>query len=298
MSEFVCVVPMKQLSEKDTQFRPLEKFFLDLNGSTVFSKADLKWGFHQIVLSEDSRHITTFVTHRGLYRYKRLMFGVTSAPEKYQQIIRDVLRGCGRVENIADDLIIHGSGVKEHDRRFFVVLDRLREVGLTLNGNKCEFRLSKLTFFGHELTSDGINPSEEKIAAIRDARPPKDASEVRSFMGLVQYSAKFLADVAAVSRPIQELTRKGTKFVWGAEQQTAFERRKLMITQADTLAYYKIGCRTRIVADTSPVGLGAVLTQLQGSVWRVFAYASRSLTDAERRLQPNREAGLSVGVGV
>ena len=120
------------------------------------------------------------------------MFGVTSAPEKYQQIVRDVLRGCPGVANIADDLIIHGKRVEEHDQCLFAVLDRLSEVGLTVNGEKCEFRLSKLTFFGHELTSDGVNPSEEKAAAIRDARPPKDTSEVRSFMGLVQYSAKFM----------------------------------------------------------------------------------------------------------
>ena len=104
---------------------------------------------------------------------------------------------------------------------------------------------------------------------------------MKSFMGLVQYFAKFLPDLASVSRPIQELTRKGTKFVWGAEQenseqQTAFERRKLMNTQADTLAYYKVGCRTQIALDASPVGLGAVPTRLQGSVWRVIAYASRS----------------------
>ena len=151
----------------------------------MFSKIDLKWGFHQILLGEDSRHITTFVTHRGLYRYKRLMFGVASAPEKYQQIARDALRGCPGVANIADDLIINGKGVEEHDRCLFAVLDRLSEVGLTVNGEKCEFRLSKLTSFGHELTSDGVNPSEEKVAAIRDARPPKDASEVRSFMSLV-----------------------------------------------------------------------------------------------------------------
>ena len=272
----------------------VEELLHDLNGSTVFSKVDLKWGFHQILLSEDSRHITTFVTHRGLYRYKRLMFGVTSAPEKYQQIIRDVLRGCEGVANIADDLVIHGNGVEEHDKRLFGVLDRLREVGLTLNGNKCEFRLSKLTFFGHELTSNGINPSEEKIAAIRDARPPKDASEVRSFMGLVQYSAKFTTDVASVAKPKEELTRKSTKFVWGAEQETAFQELKRMITQADTPAYYKVGCRTRTVADASPVGLGAVLTQLQGDVWRVIAYASRSLTDVERRYSQTEKEALAL----
>ena len=114
----------------------VEELLQDLNGSTLFSKIDLKWGFHQILLSQESRHITTFVTHQGLYQYKRLMFGVTSAPEKYQQVIRDVLRGCGGVANIADDLVVNGKDVEEHDRRLFAVLDRLSEVGLTVNGDK------------------------------------------------------------------------------------------------------------------------------------------------------------------
>ena len=131
----------------------VEEVLEDLNGSTVFSRVDLKWGFHQILLAEESRHVTTFVTHRGLYRYTRLMFGVTSAPEKYKQIIRDVLRGCEGVVNIADDLIIHGQGVEQHDKRLFAVLDRLRKAGLTLNEGKCEFRLPRLTFFGHEVRS-------------------------------------------------------------------------------------------------------------------------------------------------
>ena len=293
----VCV-DMRRANEAIVRERhpipTVEELLHDLNGSTVFSKIDLKWGFHQILLSEESRHITTFVTHRGLYRYKRLMFGVTSAPEKYQQIIRDVLRGCAGFANIADDLIVHGCDVEEHDKRLFAVLDRLSEVGLTVNGDKCEFRLSRLTFFGHELTSDGINPSEEKIAAIRDARSPKDASEVRSFMGLVQYSAKFMPDVASVAKPIQELTRKGIVFHWGKEQQTAFEELKRLITQTETLAYFKVGCRTRIIADASPVGLGAVLTQQQGEMWRVVSYASRSLTDVERRYSQTEKEALAL----
>lgn len=272
----------------------VEELLHDLNGSTVFSKIDLKWGFHQILLCEESRHITTFVTHRGLYRYKRLMFGVTSAPEKYQQIVRDVLRGCAGVANIADDLIVHGKDVVEHDRCLFAVLDRLSEVGLTVNREKCQFRLSKLTFFGHELTSDGINPSEEKVAAIRDARPPKDAAEVRSFMGLVQYSAKFMPDVASVAKPIQELTRQGVAFNWGEEQQMAFQELKRLISRSETLAYFRTNCRTRIVADASPVGLGAVLTQQHGETWRVVSYASRSLTDVERRYSQTEKEALAL----
>ena len=95
---------MRRANEAIRERHPIstvEEFLHNLNGGTVFSKIDHKWGFHQILLSEDNRHITTFVTHRGLYRYKRLMFGVTSAPEKYQQIVRDVQRGCSGVANIA-----------------------------------------------------------------------------------------------------------------------------------------------------------------------------------------------------
>ena len=146
----------------------------------MFSKLDLKWGFHQVELAEGSREITTFVTHRGLYRYFRLMFGIASAPENYQKIVKDVLRDCKGVVNIADDVIVHQRGVKEHDKNLFALLNGLKECGLTLNGSKCKFKLK------------GITPSEEKIDAIVNTQSPKNASEVRSFLGLVQYSAKFL----------------------------------------------------------------------------------------------------------
>ena len=269
----------------------VEEVLQDLNGSRVFSRVDLKWGFHHILLADESRHVTTFVTHRGLYRYTRLMFGVTSAPEKYQQIIRDVLRGSERVINIADDLVIHGSGVEQHDERFFVVLNRLKEVGLTLNGDKCEFRLPRLTFFGHQVTQNGVEPSEEKVAAVRNADPPQNASEARSFLGLAQFVSKFIPDLSTVAEPIQRLTHKNVEFKWQSEQQAAFDKLKELITSTTALAHFDVNSKTRIVADASPVGLGAVLIQLQGVEWRVIAYASRGLTDVERRYsQAEREA--------
>ena len=131
----------------------IEEVLYDLNGATVFSKIVLKWGLHQIELEEDSRVIKTFITHRGLYRYRRLMFGITSAPEKYQKIISDILAGCSGVANIADDLIIYGTGLVEHDSNLRKVMTRLEEKGLTVNGDKWLFRLPRLTFFGHELSA-------------------------------------------------------------------------------------------------------------------------------------------------
>ena len=269
----------------------VEELLNDMNSSTVFSKLDLKMGFHQVQLHEDSRHITTFVSSLSLFRYKRLMFGISSAPEKYQQIVRDVLRGCTGVANIADDIIVHGKTVEEHDKRLHDVLCTLQEKGMTLNPKKCAFRLSKLVFFGHELTNKGVNPSEEKVAAIKDAKPPQNVSEVRSFMGLVQYSAKFIPDLATVAKPIQELTRKSTTFKWGTAQQEAFDELKQRLCSAETLAYFDVKRQTRIVADASPCGLGAILVQKHDDLWRVVSYASRSLTDVERKYsQTEREA--------
>ncbi|CAH1233137.1 RTL1 [Branchiostoma lanceolatum] len=272
----------------------VEEVLHDLNGSTVFSRLDLKWGFNQILLREEDRHVTTFSTHKGLFRYRRLMFGITSAPEKYQQIVRDVLKSCKGVANIADDVIVHGRDTSEHDERLYAVLDRLKEVGLTANPEKCQFRMSKLMFFGHELTAKGVDPSEEKIAAIREAEAPKTVGEVRSFLGLVHYVAKFVPDLATMAEPLQKLTRKGVEFKWSSEQQKSFEKLKELITSTETLAYFRPTGKICIVADASPVGLGAVLLQLQGERWRVIAYASRQLSEVERRYSQTEKEALAL----
>ena len=134
-----------------------------------------------------------------------------------------------------------------------------------MNGD-CELRLRNLKFLRHEPSSDDVSPSEEKITAIRDARPPKEASEARSLMGLVQYSAKFMPDRASIARPIiKDLNREGILFERGPEQHSSFQELKRSITQEKkTLALYQVRCRTRIIADDSTVGLGAVRTQQQG----------------------------------
>ena len=294
----ICV-DMRQANEaviRERQPIPtIDEILYDLNGSTVFSKLDLKWGFHQIELEPQSRAITTFVTHRGLYRYKRLMFGITSAPEKYQKIIADVLMNCSGVVNICDDIIVHdqGQGIERHDANVRKVLTVLRENGLTLN-EKCRFRMHKLTFFGHDLGKDGISPSEEKIAAVKNAKPPNEVSTVRSFLGLVQYSAKFIPNLAEVAEPLQELTRRNEKFVWNQRRQTAFDKLKTLLSNAETLAYFKGSCKTRIIADAGPTGLGAVLTQLQNGDWRVVSYASRNLSDVERRYSQTEKEALAL----
>ena len=165
---------------------------------------------------------------------------------------------------------------------------------MTLNEKKCQFRLPKLTFFGHELSSNGISPCEEKVSAVQNAKCPQSTAEVRSFLGLVQYCAKFLPEFAQIAEPLRILTRKNQKFVWGDAQQRSFQKLKDMLIRAETLAYFKNDCKTRIVADAGPTGIGAVLTQLQDGMWRVISYASRSLTEVERRYSQTEKEGLAL----
>ena len=189
---------------------------------------------------------------------------------------------------------MYGRDLKEHNKNQHVVLQRLRESGLTLNGDKCQFRLPKLTFFGHELSKKGVAPSEEKIAAVVNARAPKNISEVRSFVQLVQYSAKFIPNFSQEAEPLRKLLRKGHVFVWGIAQQKAFERLKQLMSTSRALAYFQNECKTRIVTDAVPDGLGAVLLQQHGEEWRAVSYASRNLTEVERRYAPTEKEALAL----
>ena len=265
-----------------------------ISGSKVFSKLDLKWGYHQLELSPESREITTFATHCGLFRYKRLLFGVNSASEQYQYEIQTALAGIEGQENISDDIIIHGRDQKEHDLRLEKVIVRLKERGLTLNAEKCQFSMDKLTFFGMVLSGNGISCTEEKVKAVKEAREPRTVSETRSFLGLVNYCGRFIPDLATVSEPLRRLAKSGTPFVFGGEQKKAFQELKEWLACAETLGYFDKDAPTEVIADASPVGLGAVLTQKQNNGPRVICYASSSLTDTERRHSQTEKEALAL----
>ena len=265
---------------------------VDLNESTVFSKLDMQMGFHQLELDEQSRDITTFITHKGLFRYKRLMFGISSGPEIYQNTIQQLLSSCEGAVNIADDILVHGATVEEHDERLDKVLKALAGRNLTVNKNKCHFRLDKLTFMGHVLSAKGMAVEESKVEAVRNTSQPKDAAGVRSFLGLATYCSRYIADFETLVEPLRRLTRQGQTFIWTEEQETAFNELKDRLSSAPVLAYYNTEAHTQVIADASGVGLGAVLVQKQqDGNFRPVYYAARSLSDTERRYsQTEREA--------
>lgn len=268
-----------------------EELLQDMNKSKVFSKFDLKWGYHQLELHPNSRNLTTFVTHVGLFRYKRLMFGISTASEIFQNEIRKVVQGIPGVANKSDDIIVHTETVDKHYDSVRKLLERLRNAGLTVNWQKCELFRSELVFDGHKLSDKGVNPTNEKVKAVTEAREPENIHELRSFLGLVNYSARYIPNFATTAEPLRKLTRKNEPFVFGEEQRQAFKALKTHLSNAETLGYFDVHAETKVIADASPYGLGAVLVQVQEGEPKVIAYASRSLSSVERRYsQTEREA--------
>ena len=253
----------------------VDEVLQNLNQSTVFSKLDLRWGYHQLELHPDSRRITTFTTHCGLYRYERLKFSSRSVPACHPT----TLQGCEGIANISDDIIVHGKNNEEHDKRLQRVLERLKEKNLTMNAQKCRFHMTQMVFMGLVLTNNGIGPAEDKVKAIVDAREPQSVSEVRSLLGLANYNARFIPDFATVAEPLRRLIKKGVHFNFGDEQRKAFNKLKKRLSSVEILGYFYKNAKTLIIADASPVGLGAILLQEQQGRKRVISYASKSLSD-------------------
>ncbi|XP_028416022.1 uncharacterized protein K02A2.6-like [Dendronephthya gigantea] len=287
--------PNKAVQRQRHPTPTIEEVTNDLNGASVFSKLDLRSGYHQIELTPASRYLTTFTTHKGLRQYTRLLFGLASASEVFQQVIQQALQGIPGVKNISDDIIVFGRTQEEHDAALADTFQRLREKGLTLNGSKCVYNKQNLAFFGYVFSAKGMSADPKKIAAICDATPPTNPSEVRSFLGLTGFCSRFIPNYATLTEPLKHLTRKGVRWNWGVQQNKSFLALKECLTSNRTMAYFDPSKRTIATFDASPFGLGAVLTQVDADGQeRSVAYASRTLSDVERRYSQTEREALAI----
>ena len=187
-----------------------------------------------------------------------------------------------------------GKTQQEHNHNLNTVLARLQECGLTHNGDKCKFGVSEVTFFGYTIAENGIRPTDETVAAIRNAPKPSNASEVRSFLGLVNYCSRFIPNFSTIAAPLRQLTHKGTPFTWTKLHQNAFESLQTTLTSNSVISHFDPSAPTQLRVDASPVGLGAILTQTHGDETRPVVYASRTLTPVERRYSQTEREALAV----
>lgn len=174
------------------QISTLEEVLIEFNGCTKFAKLDLNQGYHQLSLAPESRNLTAFACHKGIFRYTRLIFGMSAAAEVYQCHIEQALSGLPGVKNISDDIIIGGANENELVQRLENTLQRLREKNLTINLKKCEFLQDELVYMGHKLSANGVSPDKEKVEAIKALKEPSNVHELRSFLGMITYCSKFI----------------------------------------------------------------------------------------------------------
>lgn len=283
--------PNKAIKREHYPLPTIETYLNQLRDSSVFSKIDISSAYHHVELDPESRDITTFMTPLGLMRYKRLMFGVNCAPEIFQRIMEEMLAGCPGVVVFIDDIGVTGKDVEEHDQRLRKVLSILKANNATLNKDKCKFGVKKLDFLGFTVSEKGIEPSQEKIQAIENFRQPQSVEEVRSFLGLVQFVGHFIEDLATKAEPLRQVIRS-KKFEFKDEQQRAFDQLRMELTvSVRKLGFFDPKDETNLYADASPVGLGAVLIQVKNDQPRIISFASKSLTETERKYpQTQREA--------
>ncbi|XP_046964591.1 uncharacterized protein K02A2.6-like [Vanessa cardui] len=265
--------------------------------ATIFSKLDIQDAFYHVELHPDSRHITTFITSKGLFRYKRMMFGITCAPEIFQKTLERILLGCEGVINFIDDILIFGDDLEQHDHRLKKVMEVLNEHHVVLRKEKCTFRVNVIHFLGHELSEIGVKPLDRYISTIKDFRAPETISELQSFMGLVNFVGKWVPHLATITEPLKEILRQklvrnaDIRKYWRESQQKCFNDLKSALINVPTLGYYDPSDKTLVIADASPVGLGAVLVQIKKDGPRIIAFGNKTLSSCERRYcQTEKEA--------
>ena len=291
---------VNQAAKVDTYPLPLiDDLFSSLAGGTTFSKLDLAHAYQQVTLDDDAKKVVVINTHRGLYRYNRLPFGVSAAPSIFQRIVESILQGLPNVCIYLDDILVSGESEEAHLRNLGAVLTRLEQAGIRLKREKCEFLLPQVEYLGHCISAKGLHSTEEKVEAIKACPTPTDVTQLKSYLGLLTYYGKFLPNLSTLLAPLYELLQKHHKWSWGEEQEMAFRESQKLLTSSSLLTHYDPNKELLLSCDASPYGVGAVLAhKMEDGSKQPIAFASRSLSTAERNYaQPDKEA-LAIIFGV
>ena len=278
----------------------VDELFAAMAGGQMFTKIDLRDAYFQLELDDLSKEALTINTHKGLFRPNRLGFGVKSAVSIFQREMETLLSGIPNVAVFLDDIAVTGPDPAAHQANVREVLRRLSSAGLRVNGDKSVWLAEEVTYLGFCISAAGVRATSEKTKAVQDAPEPRNLPELKAYLGLLQYYARFLPDLATVAAPLYSLERKGATWNWGDRQRTAFLQTKQLLVAAPVLTHYDPGKPLVLTTDASSYGLGAVLSHPDAEKGdRPIAYASRTLSDAERNYsQLDKEAlGVIFGVG-
>ena len=265
-----------------------------LANMTVFTKLDLSQAYSQLALSPESKVLTTISSHRGLFQFNRLPFGISSAPGIFQRAMENLFRDMDNVICYLDDLLLVSKNSKDHEKLLGKVFDRLQKTGLKLKREKCEIAVDKVVYLGFQITPEGILPTANKVDAIRKAPRPTDQTQLKSYLGLLNFFRRFLCNAASVLEPLTRLLRADKIWEWGTEQEKAFETSKSMLINSEALVHFDPEKPITVLTDSSAYGLGSVICHTIDGMERPIFFASRTLTDAERRYSQTEKEALAL----
>ncbi|WVZ53380.1 hypothetical protein U9M48_004331 [Paspalum notatum var. saurae] len=258
----------------------IEDLFDQLKGACVFSKIDLRSGYHQLRIRPSDIPKTAFISRYGLYEYTVMSFGLTNAPAFFMYMMNSVF-----IEYLdkfvvifIDDILIYSKTEEEHEEHLRLVLQKLREHKLYAKFSKCDFWIEEVKFLGHVISNGGIAVDQSKVSEVQNWKIPEDVKGIRSFLGLAGYYRRFIEGFSRIAKPMTALLEKNIKFQWTSACQKAFEELKKRLTTAPVLTFPDMHKPFSVYCDASRLGLGCVLMQ-EG---KVIAYASRQLRDHEK----------------
>lgn len=276
---------LNSILQKDQYPLPLIDELLErVAGAKVFTKLDLRQGFHRIPMNPDSEDLTTFRTRHGSYKYRVMPFGLSVGPAHFQRLMNrifaDLLDVC--VTIFVDDLLIYSKNEDEHQEHVRTVLQRLRAESLQASLPKCEFGVTETKYLGFLVSTTGVAVDPDKIAAIQAWQPPTTVKGVQSFLGFANFYRRFIQGFGKIAAPLNRLVRKDVAWQWAAEQQEAFDLLKHALCHAPVLRHYDPELPARIETDASDGVVAGVLSQLHAKDWHPVAFFSRTMTPAER----------------
>ena len=298
----ICLDPRdlnKAIQRPKYQMPTLEEVLPRLSKAKVFTTLDAKDGFYQIGLDEASSKKTTFWTPFGRYRYLRMPFGISLAPEEFERRLHEQLSGLDGVDILRDDILVAGYGETQeeaeanHDQNLRKLLDRARKVNLKLNRKKMNLKKQQVKFMGHMITKGGLKPDPDKVKAVKNMPKPTCEQEALSLLGFINYLAKFLPKLSEVAQPLRDLTRANAQFIWSRQHNKAFEDMKKLVVQHPVLKYYDVSEEVTLQREASERGLGATLMQNGQPV----AFASRTLSTTEQRYAQIEKECLAIVFG-
>ncbi|XP_039757393.1 uncharacterized protein K02A2.6-like [Pararge aegeria] len=270
-----------------------EVLFNNLNGGKRFTKIDLSEAYSQVTLDESKKY-TVVNTHRGLYVYNRLVYGLASAPSIFQRIMEQLVVGIPNVSIFLDDILITGKTEHEHVRNLHSVFERLAKEGLTVRQEKCNFFEKEVSYLGFIISEHGVRTDDRKTEAVVKAPKPENITELKSFLGMVNFYAKFIKNISILLAPLYALLRKGVEWQWTEAQDRAFQEVKAALTSCPVLLHYDERLPLIVSCDASARGVGAVLSQRGEGGERPVSYASRTLNSAECNYSQIQREALAI----